>query len=231
MKIFTDPRLLQHGFIAGTLSKQEGPMNTADRQSEIFTRLGIDPSKILHLHQTHSDVLFSFNDADQCRSFRTQPLQDGDGWIFAPAPCAWGAAIVTADCVPLFVWATDASAWGLSHCGWRGVAAQLPFKTVHALQARTKAPLCVWAGPHIQSCCFEVQEDTARQFPPQTHQRRGTKMFVDLNAAIRLQLLQAGLSPQNIRFSDQCTCCQPADFFSWRREHKREMLLSFIYKP
>ncbi|MBO4675452.1 MAG: polyphenol oxidase family protein [Elusimicrobiaceae bacterium] len=228
MKIFTDPRMLQHGFIAGTLSRQEGPMNTVDRQAEIFTRLGIDPQKMLHLHQIHSDILFSFDNETRCRSFTTAPLQDGDGWIFAPAPTSWGAAIVTADCVPLFVWAEDASVWGLAHCGWRGVAAKLPLKTVQALQSRTTSPLCVWAGPHIQSCCFEVQEDTASQFPPQTRQQRGDKIFIDLNEAIRLQLLQTGL---DVQFSDKCTCCQPADFFSWRRDHKREMLLSFMYKP
>ncbi len=231
MKIFTDPRLLQHGFIAGTLDRREGPMNAIDRQAEIFIRLGIDPQKMLHLHQIHSDTLFSFSNEAECRSFASASPQDGDGWIFAPAPAAWGAAIVTADCVPLFVWAKDASVWGLSHCGWRGVAAQLPLKTVRALQTKTTAPLCVWAGPHIQSCCFEVQQDTARQFPSQTLHTRGTKTFVDLNTAIGLQLLQAGLNPEDIQFSDKCTCCQPADFFSWRRDHKREMLLSFIYKP
>lgn len=231
MKIFTDPHLLQTGLVGGTTSRHEGDMGDLTRRCRVWQGLGIPPEKMLRLHQTHSTTIFSFSSQEEITSFRATPLQDGDAWLFAPAPAQWGAVIVTADCVPLFLWTQDANAWALAHCGWRGIAAQLPLKLAQALQKKTNAPLQAWAGPHIQSCCFEVQQDTSAQFPPQTHIRRGEKQFVDLNAALRLQLQTAGLAPQNIRCSLDCTCCDEENFFSWRRDHLRNRLLSFIYKP
>ncbi len=231
MKIFTPPALLQAGLIGGTCSRHAGSLKEAADQARVLTPLGIPPQRMLHLHQIHSDVLLSFSSADQCSSFSNQPCTDADGWVFAPAPTGWGATIITADCVPFFVWAQDGSAWALSHCGWRGVVQQLPLKTIQALQACTRQPLYCWAGPHIQTCCFEVQQDTACQFPPQTIIQRKEKLFVDLNAAIRLQLEQAAMEPERCFFSYDCTCCDKENFFSWRRDHQRNMLLSFIYKP
>lgn len=230
MKIFTDPRLLQHGLIGGTFSRHGGDMGDKELQSRVLREIGIPFEKIVHFHQTHSDRILCFSNEQQLSDFALTPLQDADGWLFAPAPSQWGAAIVTADCVPLFLWAQDAGAWALAHCGWRGVVQQLPSKAARALQEKTNAPIYAWAGPHIQPCCFEVQQDTASQFPPQTIVHRGNKQFVDLNAAVRLQLQAAGLPAANIRTSTDCTCCDEENFFSWRRDHLHNRLLSFIYK-
>lgn len=231
MKIFTDPRLLQTGLIGGTFSRHGGDMGDLERRDNALREIGIPPEKLLRLHQTHSTTIFSFSSEKEITSFQQEPLQDGDAWLFAPAFPQRGAVIVTADCVPLFLWAQDASAWALAHCGWRGVAAQLPLKLAQALRQKTDAPIFAWAGPHIQPCCFEVQQDAAVQFPPQTIIRRGEKQFVDLNAALRLQLQTAGLKEQDIRLSLDCTCCDEENFFSWRRDHLRNRLLSFMYKP
>lgn len=231
MKIFTDPHLLQHGLIGGTFSRHSGDMGDKNLQTRALAELGIAPEKIVHFHQTHSDRILCFSSERELRSFPSSPLQDADGWLFAPATPQWGAAIVTADCVPLFLWTQDGSAWALAHCGWRGIAKQLPLKVARALQEKTNLPLNAWAGPHIQPCCFEVQQDTACQFPPQTIVYRQNKQFIDLNAALRLQLQTAGIPKGNIRLSLDCTCCDEENFFSWRRDHLRNRLLSFIYKP
>ena len=231
MKIFTDPRLLQTGLIAGTISRHEGDMGDLERRAHVLQEIGIPSEKIVRFHQTHSTRILCFSSEKELSSFPPAPLQDADAWLFAPATSQWGACIVTADCMPLFLWAQDGSAWALAHCGWRGIAAQLPFKLAKALQEKTSVPLNAWAGPHIQPCCFEVQQDTATQFPPATLVHRVEKQFVDLNAALRLQLQTAGIAPQNIRCSLDCTCCDEKNFFSWRRDRQRNRLLSFMYKP
>lgn len=231
MKIFTDPRLLQTGLVGGTISRHEGNMGDLTQRAHTLQKIGVPPERMVRLHQTHSTRILCFSSEKELSSFSSTPLQDADAWLFSPAMPQWGASIVTADCVPLFLWAQDGSAWALAHCGWRGVAAQLPLQLARALQEKTKVPLNAWAGPHIQPCCFEVQQDTAGQFPPQTLLHRGQKQFVDLNAALRLQLQMAGLAPQNIRCSLDCTCCDEENFFSWRRDHLHNRLLSFMYKP
>ena len=159
-------------------------------------------------------------------------MQEADAWLFAPAPRGWGAAILTADCVPLFLWTASGSAFALAHCGWRGVADGLPFLAARALAERAHGEtLYAYAGPHIQSCCFEVQQDCAARFAPEHVLHRAGKLYVDLSGALRAQLMRAGLDGGHIRTPDYCTCGDEKNFFSWRRDHVRNRLLSFIYKP
>lgn len=230
MTIYTDPRLLNAGLVGGTLSRHNGTMREVTAQTPVYEQLGIPTARMLHFHQTHSDTLLTIhNDAD-ARHIQTSPMQDADAWLCAAS--GWGTAILTADCVPLFLWEAHGTAFALAHCGWRGVVKELPFKAATAL--RRECPngrILAWAGPHIQVCCFEVQEDTASQFPPECVVRKNGKLFVDLNRAIIIQLTKAGLCAQDIKTPYYCTCGDSANFFSWRRDHKKESLLSFIYKP
>ena len=98
------------------------------------------------------------------------------------------------------------------------------------LIAGAKEPLSAWIGPHIQSDCFEVQNDVSTQFPDYTQTRNG-KLFVDLNKAILQQLTKQGLAKENIEFCPHCTCCEAENFFSFRRDHTKDALLTFVYKP
>ena len=229
MTLYTDPRLTALGILHGTTDRQSGNMRLADCTRNLFNTLHLAEEKILRFKQIHSDKLCSACSARQAAALQQPPLPEADGWVLT-AP-GYGAAILTADCTPLFVWDEHGEVLGLSHCGWRGVAAELPVKTVQTMQQHgAKGRLCAWVGPHIQACCFEVQQDTAVYFPQDTRTRQG-KLFVDLNQAILRQLTQNGLHPDDIVFSAHCTCCEPDRFFSYRRDHTKDALLSFIYKP
>lgn len=230
MKLSTDPRFLSAGFKAATFTRHAGNMADLNNQTKVYKKLNIDPAHILHLQQVHGDKLITVSSATQAACLQTKPLQEADGWLLSPAISGWGVSILTADCAPLFVWNASGSHAALAHCGWRGVAQELPFKTARALvQSGAKGPFYAWVGPHIQKCCFEVQQDTAMQFPRDTFSKDG-KLVVDLNGAIQTQLLWAGLEDKNIILSSACTCCDKENFFSWRRDHVRNLLLSFIYK-
>lgn len=232
MKIFADKRLLACGLIGGTLSRHSGNMRELANQQPVYKELGIDPAHILHFHQIHSDKIIAISNANDAQNCIKSPLQDADAWLLAPLPVGWGAAIVTADCVPLFLWDHSGTHAALAHCGWRGVAAGLPGKAARELlQKAPNARLNAWLGPHIQACCFEVQEDVAAQFPAGCVIRKGGKIFIDLNTEIKRQLGQAGVSAKNIHAPYYCTCGDSENFFSWRRDHQKNLLLSFIYKP
>ena len=230
MSIYTDPRLLQAGLVGGTLSRHHGNMREISHQNSIYEGLHLPAQKILHFHQTHSDTLIHISSAEQAQQIVAAPLQEADGWLFTTS--GWGGAILTADCVPLFLWDAQGRAFALAHCGWRGVVKRLPFKTAQALrQSCPNASVLGWIGPHIQACCFEVQEDVARQFNTPSVQERKGKIFVNLNTEILLQLQEAGLDSTHIKTPYYCTCGDRENFFSWRRDHVRQGLLSFIYKP
>ena len=231
MKIYADDQMLAAGLAGGTLSRQTGNMRQAADQTPVYQALQIPFEKILHFHQTHSDKIICITSPQQAQSAAKNSAQEADGWVFADCP-GWGAAILTADCVPLFLWDKTGHYFALSHCGWRGVVKQLPFKTALTLQqAGASGPIFAYLGPHIQKCCFEVQADTACQFSTGSIRRKNGKLFVDLNSEIRRQLEQAGVNSAHIKTPDYCTCCDAENFFSWRRDHLRQNLLSFIYKP
>ena len=206
-------------------------MGSPADQQKVYAQLGIPAEKILHFKQTHSTRIITLEIEQDISRFTQNPLQEADAWLFAPAVSGWGAAVITADCVPLFLWTASGSAFALAHCGWRGVAAELPFLTAQALRAKTQEPICAYLGPHIQSCCFEVQQDCATQFHASNVLHKNGKMFVDLSAEITAQLQRAGLHAGDVHAPYYCTCGDRENFFSWRRDRVRDMLLSFIYKP
>ena len=230
MKIYADNRMLALGLVGGTVSRHGGNMRERAAQSSLYEKLNVPDNKILHFHQTHSDrIIHIASDADTL-AFQNQPEQEADAWLFSCG--GWGAAILTADCVPLFLWNETADFFALAHCGWRGVVGQLPYKTASAMrQAGAQGAIYGWLGPHIQSCCFEVQQDVADQFSAQSVVHKDGKIFVNLNTEILLQLQLAGLNAQDVKTPYYCTCGDRENFFSWRRDHVRDSLLSFIYKP
>jgi polyphenol oxidase len=112
-------------------------------------------------------------------------------------------------------------------------------------------------GPAIGPCCYEVGTEVAAAFAakfpnaaeffdelrtgdepnplqwlnmmPPGHQPPPKKVLLDLPKANRLQLLEAGLRPQNIYVSDLCTACRSDLLFSYRKEHDRSgRLMSVI---
>ena len=232
MKIYSDKRMLQAGLVGGTISRQSGNMRESANQNMVFQELNIDPSHILHFHQTHSDTLISITSTQEAQAHQTRPLLDADAWLLSPFPSKWGAAIVTADCVPLLIWDDSGTHVALAHCGWRGVVKGLAHKAAQALTtAHPGIPFNAWLGPHIQSCCFEVQEDVSAQFASDCIIHKQGKLFVDLNVEIKRQLTQAGIPAARIQTPYYCTYGDKTNFFSWRRDHEKNLLLSFIYKP
>ena len=114
-------------------------------------------------------------------------------------------AVVTADCVPVLLAALRPHpVVAAVHAGWRGSALEI---VRHAVQA-----LCDWKqvlpndltaaiGPHIGSCCYEVDEpvrDAIRSeacfHPAETHDR----WMLDLDALNRAQLIAAGIPEARI---------------------------------
>jgi YfiH family protein len=101
-------------------------------------------------------------------------------------------------------------------------------------------------GPAIGGCCYEVGTEVAIQFQsqfadahewfdefrtgdepnpiqwlnmmPPGHQPPPKNVLLDLRKANRAQLVEAGLRPQNIFFSELCTACRRDLFFSYRKE-------------
>ena len=116
------------------------------------------------------------------------------------------------------------------HAGWRGVIAGVAPATLAALATHHESAigdLRVALGPAIGSCCFEVGPEVVAAFfaafPDASAQlvRTGPKgrPHIDLRRALVLQLTAAGISPQHIDPGGDCTMCNPARFYSYRRDN------------
>jgi copper oxidase (laccase) domain-containing protein len=66
-----------------------------------------------------------------------------------------------------------------------------------------------------------VGDDVARQFPAETVRSVGDVHHLDLVAAARLQLEEAGVPAGHIHDVAACTACEPAYYFSHRRDGAR----------
>jgi purine-nucleoside/S-methyl-5'-thioadenosine phosphorylase / adenosine deaminase len=157
---------------------------------------------------------------------RTAPWEgtpEGDASTASAAGDLLG--IETADCLPLLLVDPVRRAVGAAHAGWRGtVKGVAPAAVAAMVAAGSRASDLVAAlGPSIGVCCYEVGPDVEEAFGPS-----GARFFrpgprgrahVDVRAANRAQLLEAGLRDAAIHDVADCTFCTPG-YFSYRRDGK-----------
>lgn len=131
-----------------------------------------------------------------------------------------------ADCVPVMIAARDGSAVAVAHAGWRGTLAGVGPKCVEALRTVGVASdkLVVAIGPSIRPCCYEVSDELFERFcdtigPESGARARSGAPALDLAAANRRLLIEAGVPAAAIEISPLCTACRTDLFFSHRAEN------------
>ena len=135
-------------------------------------------------------------------------------------------AVRTADCVPVLLVEREGRAAAALHAGWRGTVGGIASVGVRLLRERfgvEPAALVAALGPAIGACCYEVDAALARRFADRfgrdvVRRDRGPRPHVDLIAANRVGLVEAGLSPDAVEALDRCTRCRDDLFPSYRRE-------------
>jgi polyphenol oxidase len=142
-------------------------------------------------------------------------------------------AVFVADCIPALIADPRTGAFAAVHAGWRGTLAGVLPAAVRTLGTHFGArpdDLRVALGPAIGPCCFEVGPEVVEAFEAGLPGARaagvivdpqeggGGKPHVDLKAANRLLLERAGVAPASIDAGDECTSCDRARFFSFRRD-------------
>lgn len=136
--------------------------------------------------------------------------------------------IRVADCVPVLLASEGGKVVAAVHAGWRGVVGNIAGKAVRALGEAGISPgqLVAAIGPSISLEHFEVGEEVSLEFlradlSEAVSNRFGAKPHIDLQKALRMQLLRAGLPESHIDGHDLCTFRDQTEFFSHRRDHGR----------
>jgi YfiH family protein len=150
----------------------------------------------------------------------------GEGDALVTRQPGLAISIRTADCFPILLADPVTRSVAAVHAGWRGTAASVVLSSLSRMKDEFgTSPHDVYAaiGPGIGPCCYEVGLDVAQRFG------KGEAGRLDLAAENRAQLIDAGLRPDRIDAIAGCTFCNPAQFFSWRRDHDRAgRMISFI---
>lgn len=136
--------------------------------------------------------------------------------------------IGVADCAPVLLFDPVRRVVAALHAGWKGTASGIVRKGVAAMAGSfgsNPADLVAAIGPSIGPCCYEVDEPVHAAFSAETEIWDQTasatsteKWKLDIPAAVRLQLISSGLTPDRIETSGQCVCCTQELFFSYRRD-------------
>ncbi|HEX7044183.1 MAG TPA: peptidoglycan editing factor PgeF [Burkholderiales bacterium] len=142
-------------------------------------------------------------------------------------------AVLTADCLPIFLCDRAGTEVALLHAGWRGLARGVIEQGLAALRAPPEDRLA-WLGPAIGPPAYEVggevrdafvsrRPEAAVAFAPA---RRG-KWYLDLYALARQRLEALGV--RAIHGGRYCTASQPELFFSHRRDGATGRMASLIW--
>ncbi|MBN2574039.1 MAG: peptidoglycan editing factor PgeF [Deltaproteobacteria bacterium] len=141
-----------------------------------------------------------------------------------------GLSVHVADCTPILVACGRTGACAALHAGWRGTVLGMAVEAVQTMRAHfgcQPSDLRVALGPCIGACCFAVGPEVVAAFASAMPAARdngvivsptGTQEHIDLRRFQRLQFEAAGVPPENIDVSADCTFCDPRGrFFSYRR--------------
>lgn len=202
-----------------TTSTGDSEENVAKNYEIFLSSLGLAPHSRVSASQIHSTRVRYVTSADCGRVF-----DDCDGFVTDQV----GVTLIvkTADCVPILMEDAKAGVVGAVHAGWRGTVGGIALSCVAEMQklGATLANIRIAVGACIHDCCFEVQSDfieavsamRGEAFADAHIYRRDRRRFADLVRMNRTLLTDAGIAPESIEFSPDCTCCAPQLYHSHR---------------
>jgi YfiH family protein len=180
------------------------------------------PDELAWVKQVHGTAVID--------ATRATPDAEADGVVTqSPGPVC---AVMTADCLPVFLSDRAGKSVGIAHAGWRGLAAGIVENVVQAMGVPSR-DIIAYIGPGIGAHRYEVGEDVrkafvdrdpaaARSFAP----RQGGKYLVDLYGLARQRLAAAGVA--GIYGGGFCTASEER-FFSFRRDQTTGRMASLIW--
>lgn len=197
--------------------------------------VGVDMSDIVMTHQDHRDVVRSVtSDQKGIGLFQKHDLLSVDALVTNEK----NLALVTfhADCTPIYFVDPVKKAIGLAHSGWRGTVQKIVKKTVEKMTkcfGTDPHDLVCVIGPTIGQCCYEVDQKVADKFADLSNDvlvsKGNGKYMLDLVAANKKILHQAGVDHEKIFSSGICTKCAHDILFSHRyAEGKRGTMIAML---
>lgn len=190
-------------------------------RKKFLSGLGIDYRNLITAKQVHGknvEYVTQDNRGSGALDYESS-VSDTDGFITDQRNVP--IAILTADCLSVFIYDPARPAIAILHAGWRSSEQNISQEAVRAMQNKFNSQsedLLVGFGPSIRACCFEVEKDFKSNFAFGLLKRDG-RVFMDIALINRRQLVGCGVRDSNI-FDPQLCTFSDDDLFSFRKEAK-----------
>jgi len=177
------------------------------------------------LRQVHGDRVVRVDEPGGCAGARA------DAAITTRQGCV--LAVLSADCAPVAL-ASPEGIIGVAHAGWRGVLAGVLGATVGEMRSLGASSIEAVVGPCIHPGCYDFGatdlDEVAAAFGDGVRATTSAGLpALDLPAAVRIALAEAGVSGDDIRDVGVCTACSP-DHFSWRAGGDQERQAMAVWR-
>ena len=169
------------------------------------------PSEPAWINQTHSSICIDAS--------ITNTIIEADASYTSKAGVV--SAIMTADCLPVFVSNKNGTMVGIAHAGWRGLISGVIENLISSFNSDGDN-LVVHLGPAISKNSFEVGDEVVRLFLAKninferSFTIKNNTNYLDLYDAAKVIL--KGFQIKSISGGDRCTFQESNDFFSYRRD-------------
>ena len=197
----------------------DNPENVQKNRALLKQNCGL-PSEPVWLEQVHSDKVIRLTAENKTQSFKADASYTTEKKIVC--------CVMTADCLPVLFCNKQANWVAAAHAGWKGIANGILKNVVNLYLQQPDSKLedlRVWIGPAISGKVYQVGKDVKQAFIQQDSilQKAFTKQDEQhelLNSAYAacLQLMNLGLTEQQITSEDFCTFKDNKRFFSYRRD-------------
>jgi len=167
------------------------------------------PGEPRYLNQIHSDKCLTFNSLE-CEGDALYTNKKNEV-----------CAILTADCLPIFITDTLGQEVAIVHAGWKGLLSGVIEQTLKTFDSKN---LVAHFGPAISQNSFEVGEEVRGKYIAKdksfgsSFKTYSGKYYLDLYRAAKLILNSFGI--YKISGGTECTFKQMDEYFSYRRDGK-----------
>lgn len=193
----------------------DSPENIRENCVRAAALLGCDYEDIVRTRQEHTDLIDVVRQWAPGMRIGFDNKQPSDGLVTnVPGVCLMG---FYADCQLLMFYDKRNHAIGCVHSGWRGTAQAIGEKTIALMKKEygtNPEDLVCAIGPSICQDCFETDRDVYDllmvRFGKEAErfcQVRGDKFHWDTKGLNFWRLTQAGVPPEQVAVSEECTCC------------------------
>lgn len=190
-----------------------------------FLHKHLQDKRIIILKQMHSDKysFVSHKEYERRRNTEGEPFIWAEADALITQETGFALTIITADCLPIFLYAPSAPVFAAVHAGWQGTYKRITQKVGQAILETGILPQHLYAAifPGIAGMDYEIREDVAQYFPDYiTYQQdkfKKNKIYLDLISANCDQLSRLGIAQENIGYVPMSTATNNDKLFSHRK--------------